>query len=166
MNRGEDDKANYYHEAMGNFRSSHCNTTIIISKAFHLGEIKEVWIYYNTGIEMFSFAPETSVNPDLFGGFLTAMQAFSLEISNKTLNAMIIGEDRYSFYRDKDWKFFVLGRSNIKAGEFNVESILKKIHQKFREQFKSQILNFEGEVSPFPWFKKDLEAMDFTLLES
>jgi tetratricopeptide (TPR) repeat protein len=163
--RGEDEKADYYREQR-EIQSRRIETQPVTqSKVYHLGDIKEVWIYYNTGIEMFSFAPETSVNPDLFGGFLSAMQAFTIEVSKNELNAIIMGEDRYSFYREKDWNFFILGRSSIKASEVIVEKILRKIHQKFRELYEPYILNFEGEISAFKSFRNELESMDFTLLD-
>ena len=162
---GEGEKAYYYSEQREILSRRIETQPITQSKVYHLGDIKEVWIYYNTGIEMFSFAPETSVNPDLFGGFLSAMQAFTLEVSKNELNAIIMGQDRYSFYREKDWNFFILGRSSIKASEAIVEKILRKIHQKFRELYEPYILNFEGEISAFKSFRKELESMDFTLLD-
>jgi len=129
--------------------------TKISKKVRTLGDVKEIWIFSESGLLIYSYAPETEVDPELLGGFLAAMQSFSLEISKRTLNAMIIGNDRYAFYRDPDSeaKIYILGRSSNKVPEKSAQEVLKKIFQRFTTEYAINLKNFVGDVTEMKKFQ-------------
>ena len=63
-------------------------------------KIQEVWIFYESGIELVNYAPETELSPELFSGFITAMQAFVKEICKEEFKMFRFGESQYLIYRD------------------------------------------------------------------
>jgi len=129
-----------------------------------MGDVKEVWVFcISKGIEFFSYAPFSEVDHDLLGGFLTAMQQFSLELSQNLLNSMVIGEDRYTFYQEEGYDFFILGRSAVKSSEEIVKKILSIIYARFWKEFAESIKSFEGNITPFRRFTDVIEALDLTL---
>lgn len=129
-----------------------------------MGDVKEIWVFcISKGIEFYSYAPFSEVDHDLLGGFLTAMQQFSLEISQNLLNSMLIGEDRYTFYQEEGYDFFILGRSASKSSEEIVKKVLSIIYARFWKEFAEDIKSFEGNITPFRRYTAVIEALDLTL---
>ena len=141
------------------------NASIQPPKIFRpMGDVKEIWVFcISKGIEFFSYAPFSEVDHDLLGGFLTAMQSFSLELSQNPLNSMMIGEDRYSFFQEEGYDFFILGRSAAKSSEEIVNKILSIIYARFWKEFAESIKSFECNITPFRRFTAVIEALDLTL---
>jgi len=131
-----------------------------------IGDVREVWIFMNMGTQIFSHAPESSVDPQLFGGFLSALTNFSKELTENYLNGMGIGNDRYTFFRDEDKPIFILARSNITTSMDFIEKILKKIYNEFWNQYSAFLVDFDDEISRFSNFDDILEKMDFSELYS
>jgi tetratricopeptide (TPR) repeat protein len=126
-----------------------------------LGQVKEIWIFSDTGLELFDFAPETTMDPELLGGFLSALQSFSNELTREQLNAMVVGGDRYMIFRKPEGKFYIMGRANIKASEHLVEKTLKLITERFYKEYENYLANFVGNVTPFKKFIEVLNGIDF-----
>lgn len=124
--------------------------------------VREVWIFQDTGIQLFSHAPETELDSDLLGGFITAMQNFTLELTSKQLNSMIIGMEVYMFYRESDKPYFIMGRANQKAQFVNIENVLKIFYQRFWKEYKSVLTNFNGNIVPFRSFLEIIENIEYS----
>lgn len=161
----EFEKISSYSEELKTVSDQLHNASIQHPKVFRpMGEVKEIWVFcISEGIEFYNYAPFSEVDHDLLGGFLTAMQQFSLEISQNLLNSMIIGDDRYTFYQEEGYDFFILGRSAAKSSEEIVNKILSIIYTRFWKEFAEQIKNFGGNVTYFRRFTKVIEALDLTL---
>ncbi len=118
-----------------------------------LGEIREIWIINEDGITLLSYCPETKLNPSLFGGFLCALQMFSMELAKEYLNSMTIGLDQYTFYREVDKDVFILGRSSVKTSINLIEASLKSIYNEFFNQFGRFLGDrFDGFIGRFSNF--------------
>ncbi|MFX0070496.1 MAG: hypothetical protein ACFFAO_05330 [Candidatus Hermodarchaeota archaeon] len=113
--------------------------------------IKEFWLFTNDGNPLFSYNPETSVDPQLFGGFLLALQHFSIELASKKINSISIGLDQYVFYREFP-SFYILGRSKIQKSLNLIETILKKIYNLFWNTYNSKLDEYDGNNSRFSNF--------------
>ena len=131
-----------------------------------IDDVREVWIFMNMGTQIFSHAPETSVDPQLFGGFLSALTNFSKELTSNYLNGMQIGNDRYTFFREEDKPIFILSRSNLTTSMDFIEKILSKIYNEFWIQYSAFLEDFDDEISRFSNFEDILEKMDFSELYS
>ncbi|TFG27745.1 MAG: hypothetical protein EU532_06815 [Promethearchaeota archaeon] len=130
-----------------------------------LAPIKEIWIYStSTGVGLYNYSPETKVDIDLLGGLMIALQQFSVQISQEELQVMDIGEDRYLIHKEKEYDFFILGRSNLKTPIEIIEKILSKIYRRFWKEYSQEIKYFRGNVSIFRGFTKIIENLDLTLI--
>ncbi len=164
--RNEKDKVIYY-KNQSNFLSGKLEGySLKNSKTYSpLGPVKEIWIYSaSTGVGLFSYAPEASVDIDLLGGLLTAMQQFSLQLSQKELRDMVIGDDRYIIYKESSYDFFILGRANAKVPIEIIKKIISKIYRRFWKEYSQEIKDFTGNISLFRDFIKIIEAFDFSLI--
>lgn len=153
----EPDKVEYYTEKL-----NHYNKEYKATKGFQqaqeslLGPIKEIWIYTSSGIELFSYSPDSRMDVDLLGGFLTAIQQFGMELSKKQVKEIILGDERYSIYKEENQLFFIVGRSSIKAQAQDIEKTLEKIYTKFYKEYSKELDNFLGDVLIFKSFKDKL----------
>lgn len=129
-----------------------------------IGDVREIWIFMDMGTQIFSHSPETTVDPQLFGGFLSALSNFSKELTSNYLNAMTIGTDRYVFYREEDKPIFILSRGNITTSMDFIEKILTKIYNEFWNQYSAFLVDFDDVISRFSNFEDILEKMDFSEL--
>jgi len=163
--RKDHDQINYYIEEYKKVSNNLKSVTIEKPKHFSpLGDIKEIWVFSSkSGVELYNYAPETKIDHDLLGGFLTALQQFSLEISQKKLNNMVIGDDRYMIYGEEGYDFFMLGRANDKISIEIVKTILSKIFSRFWKEYSNYIQTFQGNVKHFQGFKDIIESLDLTL---
>jgi len=93
---------------------------------------------------------------DLLGGFLTAIQQFGMELSKKQVKEIILGDERYSIYKEENQLFFIVGRSSIKAQAQDIEKTLEKIYTKFYKEYSKELDNFLGDVLIFKSFKDKL----------
>ena len=125
-----------------------------------LKEVKEFWIFTLDGKQLYSQAPETNYNPELFGGFLSALQNFSLELASKNLNSITIGLDQYVIFREQH-PFYVLGRSSYKTSLYNIEKILKIIHDEFWKNYHMFLEDPNGDIGKFSQFFENFKELNF-----
>jgi tetratricopeptide (TPR) repeat protein len=159
------DKIEYYTERKQQIEKHFKDTKKEVPKVKRLlGDVKEFWVFTVTGLEIYSYSPESSFSPELLGGFLSAVQMFSMEISKKEINSMVIGEDRYSFYKEPQAIFFILARSSIKSPEKVVLSIQRGLFKTFYAQFKVFLDDFANNVTPFQKFNETIQKIDVDAL--
>lgn len=123
------------------------------------GVVKEIWIYMKTGIELFTYAPESQMDRELLGGFLLAFQNFSKEVTSQQLKAMAIGPNYYAIHADPVTPYFIMGRANINCVPEEVESTLGLINQRFFALYEKELPKFDGNKAPFQEFAASLEKM-------
>ncbi len=159
------EKVSLYSEEIKKVSDKLHNILITPPKAFQpMGAVKEIWIFsFSVGIEFCSYAPFSEIDHGILGGFLTSMQQFSLEMSQSLLKSMIIGGDRYSFYKEDGYDFFMLSRSAVKNSEEVVNKILSIIYTRFWKEFAEEVKIFQGNTTPFRRFKTVIESLDLTL---
>jgi len=126
--------------------------------------IKDFWIITESGIEIFSYAPEVHVNPTLFGGFLSALQSLSEEISQKKMESFVIGDQRYSFYFEMGKPFFLIGRASVQELDTRVNKVLSVLYQRFYNEYEIHLIKFSGNVNPFQNFGEIMKTIDFNLV--
>ena len=119
--------------------------------------LKEFWVFINDGIELFSYTPESDINPELFGGFLSAIQSFSVELTSHQLKTITIGLDQYTFYREKNKPFFLMGRASRTTSNFIIEKALEKIYHTFWDKYQTHLENFSSETQQFTDFLEEFK---------
>jgi tetratricopeptide (TPR) repeat protein len=129
-----------------------------------LGEIKEIWIFHSiAGVELYNYAMESKIDNDLLGGFLTALRQFSMEISQKQLNDMNIGNNCYMIYQEEGYHFYLLGRADAKVSKEIMSRILSKVYRRFWKEYSKHIIDFQGNIIHFKNFTSIIESLDLTL---
>ncbi|MBD3343380.1 MAG: hypothetical protein GF353_30060 [Candidatus Lokiarchaeota archaeon] len=160
------DKAQLYGQKLSKTKKKFENFELVAQNDFSpLGIIKEIWIFSSSAsVEIYNFAPESNIDHDLLGGFLSALQQFSLEVSQKKLNQIVIGEDRFVIYKDVGYDFYILGRAAVKENPNLVIKTLSRIHRRFWKEYSDEISNFQGNIKPFQGFTKIIESFDLSLV--
>jgi tetratricopeptide (TPR) repeat protein len=156
------EKVEYYKEEMEQIKRKieTLPSTKKLKKSL-LGPIKEIWVYSIHGIELFSYSPESRMDVDLLGGFFTAIQQFGMELSKKQVKEIILGDERYSIFKEENDSFYIVGRSSVKYTTQEVEKSLEKIYIRFYKEYSNALDNFVGDVVPFKSFRNIIEAGEF-----
>ncbi len=129
-----------------------------------LGEIREIWVFHSTaGVELYNYAFESQIDHDLLGGFLTALRQFSMEVSQKQLEDMVIGNDCFMIYQEEGYSFYMLGRADAKVSKEIMSNILSKVYNRFWKEYSQHIIDFVGNVKYFRGFTSIIESLDLTL---
>ncbi len=156
------EKLSYYSQQLSELETKF--QRIPIPSEHWLVVIKDFWIITETGIEIFSYAPEVPINPTLFGGFISALQSLSEEISQKRMESFVIGDQRYSFYIEEGKSIFIIGRAGVQELESRVNKVLSVLYQRFYNEYKKFLIKFSGNVSPFQNFGEIMKTIDFNLV--
>ncbi len=160
---GDKEKVEYYKEEMEHLKRK--LETLPNAKKIQkslLGSIKELWVYSIHGIELFSYSPESRMDVDLLGGFFTAIQQFGMELSKKQVKEIVLGDERYSIFKDENDSFYIVGRSSVKFTTQEVEKMLEKIYVRFYKEYSNALDNFVGDVVPFKSFRAVIESGEFS----
>jgi tetratricopeptide (TPR) repeat protein len=127
--------------------------------------LKDIWFFSKSvGCEIYNYSPEIGVETDLLGGFMTAMQALSQEITYKTFDSLIYGRDRFTIYQEENRDFYILARSDIKISEEAIKMILTIIYNRFWKEYFNEITEFQGNITSFRNFTDILKSFDWNLL--
>ena len=156
------DKLSYYSQQLSELEKKF--QEIPIPSENWLVVVKDFWIITETGIEIFSHAPEVPINPTLFGGFVSALQSLSEEISQKKMESFVIGDQRYSFYNEEGKSIFIIGRASVQELESRVTKVLSVLYRRFYNEYKKYLIRFSGNVGPFQKFGEIMKTIDFTLV--
>lgn len=163
--QGQTDRAEYYAHQLEKLKEAQPVSETPRDQRLHpLGAVKEIWVYTDSGMELFSYAPETRFDPDLLGGFLSAMQSFSLELRQEKLHGLVIGNDRYIIYREPDRAFYILGRAGLRAPESSIHRVLQQVYARFYEEFGEALDDSVVDMSGFARFGEVLEKIDLSAL--
>lgn len=121
--------------------------------------IKDLWILKTDGEIIFSYTPESKSNPQLLGGFLSAILNFSFELTSEQLNAIKLGFDQFFLYGNGQTSYIVIGRVNINQSESVVREHLKTVFNSFGETFGSILNEEEYKPSNFSKFVEILKQL-------
>jgi hypothetical protein len=117
--------------------------------------INGFYIIYD-GICLFSrqYNKRYKDNHHLVSAFLSALDLFAKEISDKHLTKMVLEDDVFSFSLVNNI-LFVYTYDDVK--DSFLEGISNEISAKFLEKFTSELKNWNGEVTIFESFKEDAD---------
>lgn len=119
-------------------------------------KLLEVWLIDKIGINYLSALKpglESAMEPSLFSGFLSAIQSLSTE----KLNAIKMKDSKIHIIPVKEpIPFFVVGRASIKEKDDQVQRDLMKIRDNFLSEFGGKLRKWDGDVSIFEEFAKNL----------
>lgn len=121
---------------------------------------QEIWIFSDDGTPIFIYAPKSTLNPELFAGFITAIQNFSREMTTNELKSINIGFDKYSLYK-RNYPVFVLGRSSTDFLDNYLEKGLALIYEAFWENYGHKYKESAIDLSTFSDFVYRLQELKY-----
>jgi tetratricopeptide (TPR) repeat protein len=157
--RKEQDHIAYYKEQIARVQEE-LESALEEEKIALLEVIKELWIFSDESVGLFSYTPQTKSNPELISGFLSAMQNFGSELNLQDIKIIKIGENVFAYYREDGLPFFIVGRTSMRFQEKLIKKILRIINRSFWENYKIQIQKFDGETEVFDNFTQIISNME------
>ena len=126
--------------------------------------LQDIWILMDTGIVLFHRVFNETVDANLFGGFLSALNSFAEEITKKGLSNFEIADKRFTIL--KDGNFIFIANASKQHKHRKVKEELSKIMQKFYQIYPKNLLNnWNGDVSIFSNFKDKIKDSTEEILE-
>jgi len=119
--------------------------------------INAVYIIYN-GVCLVSrqYNEKYNTKDHLLSAFISAIDSFAKEFSNKELKRLVLEDDIFSFSKIDD-VIFVFTHDNVKNSK--LESLSNKVSRKFFEFYKSELKNWNSDVSIFESFENELDTI-------
>ena len=118
--------------------------------------IQDVWILTSDGISVFSRLHDESLNEQLFGALMSALNSFAEEIAKGGLSNFQLSNKRFSIRKRNN--FIFVASSNPKVKEKKAISEMEKIIEKFFDKFPEDLLNtWDSDVSIFNDFEQNIE---------
>ena len=118
--------------------------------------IQDVWILTENGISVFSRLHDESLNEQLFGALMSALNSFAEEISKGGLSNFQLSDKRFSIIKRN--QFIFVASSNPKIKEKKAISELEIIIERFFSKFPEDLLDtWDSDVSIFSDFAQNIE---------
>ncbi len=99
--------------------------------------IDEFWIIKPDGTTILNERKDLTINEQLFGGLLVAINSFLLEIGLDECQSIITNNSKLTILYSESPSLIFIARSNPKSSEKIVNEKLKTIKSKFLTHFKN-----------------------------
>ena len=116
--------------------------------------LRDIWIVSENGIVLYSRSYDKTVNEQLFGALMSALNTFAEEIVEGGLSNFQLSNLRFSIIK-KD-RFIFIANSNPKAKEKKALDELIGIADKFLAKYSKILENWDSDVSVFEDFDKEI----------
>ena len=124
-------------------------------------KLQELWIINKNGLPYISVQSKDigeGINPMIFSGFMSAVQ----NLAEDSIDAIKMRNSKIMIIPVKEpIPFFVIGRAKTKEKDSAIRKQLKKIRDMFLDEFSIIIEKWEGDLSFFTYFKKQLDVQFF-----
>ena len=124
-------------------------------------KLEELWIINKNGLPYLSAKSKgigEGINPMIFSGFMSAVQ----NLAEDSIDAIKMRNSKIMIIPvKKPIPFFVIGRSKTKEKDGAIRKQLHKIRDMFLDEFEIIIPTWEGDLTFFTYFKKQLEELFF-----
>ena len=115
-----------------------------------------MWIISEGGIVVFSRVYEETLDEQLFGALLTALNSFAEQIAQDGLSNFELGNKRFTILKKAHFIFIANSDKKIKP-----KKVLQELHavmDKFFTVYSKEIINnWDNDVSVFSNFDQDIE---------
>ena len=117
--------------------------------------IRDIWIISEGGIVIFSRVYEKTLDEQLFGALLTALNSFAEEIAQDGLSNFEMSNMRFTILKKSHFIFIANSDKKIKSKKVLQE--LKIVMEKFFNVYsKETIDNWDNNISVFSDFDKEI----------
>lgn len=118
--------------------------------------LRDIWIVSEGGIVVFSRVYEKTLDDQLFGALLTALNSFAKEIAMDGLSNFELSDKRFTIL--KKAQFIFIANSDKKIKPKRVLQELKNVMEKFFMVYPKDVIdNWDNDISIFNNFDKQIE---------
>ena len=126
--------------------------------------IQDLWILEDSGIVLFHRVFDEIIDPNLFGGMMSALNSFAEEITKSGISNFEVSNKQFSLLKDGNYLFIANASKKRKLKKLNQE--LEVIKKKFFETYQEDILNnWNGDSNLFNSFKQKIEESFEEMIE-
>ncbi len=112
--------------------------------------LKDLWILTDNGVVLFSRVFDTTINPQLFGGLMSALNTFAEKLTDGGISNFEMSDLRFVIVKRRSFLF--IGSSLNKTKEKKVIDELKRISDVFFEVYSEILVNWDSDVNYFSDF--------------
>ena len=112
--------------------------------------LKDLWILTENGVVLFSRVFDQTINPQLFGGLMSALNTFAEKLTDGGISNFEMSDLRFVIVKRRSFLF--IGSSLNKTKEKKVIDELKRISDVFFEVYNEKLINWDNDVNYFSDF--------------
>lgn len=113
--------------------------------------IKDLWILTSTGVVLYSRVLDEKINPQLFGGLMSALNMFAEKLSEGGITNFELSNLKFVVVKRRDFLF--IGSTSTKIKEKKAEEELKKVGDLFFKKYSNEVLlRWDSDISIFADF--------------
>ncbi len=112
--------------------------------------LKDLWILTENGVVLFSRVFDQTINPQLFGGLMSALNTFAEKLTDGGISNFEMSDLRFVIVKRRSFLF--IGSSLNKTKEKKVIDELKLISDMFFEVYSEILVNWDNDVNYFSDF--------------
>ncbi len=112
--------------------------------------LKDLWILTEHGVVLFSRVFDQTINPQLFGGLMSALNTFAEKLTDGGISNFEMSDLRFVIVKRRSFLF--IGSSLNKTKEKKVIDELKRISDMFFEVYNDILINWDNDVNYFSDF--------------
>jgi len=112
--------------------------------------LKDLWILTENGVVLFSRVFDQTINPQLFGGLMSALNTFAEKLTDGGISNFEMSDLRFVIVKRRSFLF--IGSSLNKTKEKKVIDELKRISDIFFEVYDEILVNWDNDVNYFSDF--------------
>ena len=112
--------------------------------------LKDLWILTEHGVVLFSRVFDQTINPQLFGGLMSALNSFAEKLTDGGISNFEMSDLRFVIVKRRSFLF--IGSSLNKTKEKKVIDELKRISDVFFEVYNDILINWDNDVNYFSDF--------------
>jgi oligoribonuclease NrnB/cAMP/cGMP phosphodiesterase (DHH superfamily) len=119
--------------------------------------LRDIWILTDSGIVLFHRTYDKTLDEQLFGSLLSALNSFAEEISKEGLSNFEVQNKRFTLLKKNNIIF--IANSSKKFKEKKVMEELKEIIEKFFKLYPPHLIdNWDNDIGFFKNFETEIEG--------
>ena len=121
---------------------------------------EEFWIVSWSGPTLFFYSQEKQFDPNLIGGFFSAIQMFAKKMSHESgLNSLSLGKHTFTFVNNEKFKLYFISKSTKKVKTKQILKKIEAVEKAFIDRYETELKTMEIDYSGFEEFTEEFEKI-------
>lgn len=128
--------------------------------------MEELWIINSDGLCFFhksvgednkqeEVKKKIQIEEQLFSGLLSGILSFTSEVTSDSIEKIEMKEGKFLFFTKKNLIFII--KSKLNTSDNKIKKKIDQLKELFIEKFEKELDEFDGNISSFQIFEKDLD---------